>query len=416
MWLVKMRQHDSLRPPSGRSPGWHAAPRRGSRPRLEQLEARTVLTSFTAATVSDLVADIHAANQAGGANTITLVAPMTSPYVLTAVDNDTDGATGLPVIAANDNLTLDGNGDTVARSSAAGTPSFRLFDVAVGATVTLENLTLQGGLAFGQTGPGQGGAVYNAGTLDLNAVTVQNNTAQPRNGLVGTAEGGGLFSSGSLTLEGGTKVQNNQALGGMGLHAVPPNRGGQGRRALPGSNAYGGGVYVAGGTVTLNNSTFVTNSAQGGQGGGGFRIFIAGIGYVGYPSAAGGNGDGGALYVAAGTVTATGDTISGNTAHGGQGGDSYKTTGGPGGNGYGGAVYAAGATITLRNDTVTNNSALYGAGGSGTVVGTTGVGIGGGLYIDTLVTMCLDAFTQAHVTNNSASTSDPNIHGSWKPI
>jgi hypothetical protein len=36
------------------------------RPRLEQLEDRTLLANFTAATVSDLIADITAANASGG--------------------------------------------------------------------------------------------------------------------------------------------------------------------------------------------------------------------------------------------------------------------------------------------------------------------------------------------------------------
>ena len=75
------------------------------------------------------------------------MAPTTSPYVLTAVDNYHRRRTGLPVIAANDNLTIVGNGDTIERSTAAGTPAFRLFDVAAGASLTLQNLTLQGGLA-----------------------------------------------------------------------------------------------------------------------------------------------------------------------------------------------------------------------------------------------------------------------------
>ena len=47
------------------------------------------LASFTAATVSALIADINAANTAGGANTITLTAATTAPYVLTAVNNTT---------------------------------------------------------------------------------------------------------------------------------------------------------------------------------------------------------------------------------------------------------------------------------------------------------------------------------------
>ena len=51
------------------------------------------------------------------------------------------------MIAANDNLTIGGGGDTIERSTAAGTPIFRLFDVATGGSLTLQNLTLQGGSA-----------------------------------------------------------------------------------------------------------------------------------------------------------------------------------------------------------------------------------------------------------------------------
>jgi hypothetical protein len=107
---------------------------------MEQLEDRTLPSNFSAATVADLIADINAANQQGGSNTITLVAG--NSFTLTAVDNTTDGATGLPVIAANDNLTIAGNGNTIARSTALGTLAFRLFDVAAGASLTLQNLSL----------------------------------------------------------------------------------------------------------------------------------------------------------------------------------------------------------------------------------------------------------------------------------
>src|SRR5262249_60223625 len=96
--------------------------------------------------VEDLIADINAANQQGGSNTITLVA-FAAPFTLFDPDNNgTDGLTGLPVITANDNLTIIGNGNTIERS---GTAAFRLFDVASGAALTLENLTLQGGRAYG---------------------------------------------------------------------------------------------------------------------------------------------------------------------------------------------------------------------------------------------------------------------------
>src|SRR5262245_42682320 len=108
------------------------------RPRLEALEERTLLTSYTAATVAELITDIGLANQAGGTNTISLTADPSSPYTLYGADNTTDGATGLPVIAVGNDLTIVGNGDTIQRSPTTGA-AFRLFDVASGAKLTLQN-------------------------------------------------------------------------------------------------------------------------------------------------------------------------------------------------------------------------------------------------------------------------------------
>src|SRR5688572_4485690 len=100
---------------------------------IDQLETRRLLASFTASSVAELIADINAANAAGGANTITLK-PGAS-FKLTAVDNITQstggiaqGATGLPVVAAGNNLTIVGNGATIQRSTGT-TPAFRLFGV-----------------------------------------------------------------------------------------------------------------------------------------------------------------------------------------------------------------------------------------------------------------------------------------------
>src|SRR5437868_8400615 len=115
MWLKELCQRCLDRPRTSRHARPQAARRRGVRLRLEQLEDRTVPSSFTAASVSDLIADINAANAAGGSNTITLAAGTT--FTLTAVDNTTHGATGLPVIAANDNLSIVGNGDTIERKA-----------------------------------------------------------------------------------------------------------------------------------------------------------------------------------------------------------------------------------------------------------------------------------------------------------
>src|SRR5262249_21029941 len=165
-------------------------------------EDRTVPSNFTAATAEDLIADINAANQQGGSNTITLVA-FSIPFDL-YVDNTTDGATRLPVIAANDNLTIIGNGNTI---EGDGYGAGRPFDVARGAALTLENLTLQGGWAYGSGVSASGGAIYSQGSLTLNGVTVQGNTA---------ASGGAIYSQGSLTLNGVT-LQGNAAVGSDGI-------------------------------------------------------------------------------------------------------------------------------------------------------------------------------------------------------
>ena len=88
----------------------------------------------------------------------------------------------------------------------------------------------------------------------------------------------------------------------------------------------------------------------------------------------------------------------------------------PGGNGFGGGVYISAGTASLIGAIVTLNAAMGGAGGTGfRNVGAPGQGEGGGLFIDTAALVCLDAVTQAGVSNNTASTKDPNIHGPWRP-
>jgi hypothetical protein len=349
--------------------------RRPLRLRLDQLEDRMLPSNYTALTASDLIADINAANNAGGTNTITLTAPTTSPYVLTAVDNHTDGPTGLPVISggtktvAADNLTIIGNGDTVERSTTSGTPDFRLFDVASGASLTLNNLTLQNGYELGTGSSTEGGAIYNQGTLVLSAVTVQNNEADGINGKNGTrahhngfagadAAGGGIWSSGSLTCENGTVIQNNQTSGGNGGNAY----GVKGAYGGNGGNAFGGGVYIASGTANLSGTTLSGNVALGGLGGG--------ASVIGVPlGGTGGNGEGGGVYVAGCSPTLSGDTIQNNTALGNSAGYFSDTPG----DGLGGGICVAGGSATLSNNTLQSNSA--------TIEFSFGSGAGGGIYV-----------------------------------
>jgi predicted outer membrane repeat protein len=409
----------------GVSPRVGRQPYRGLRPRLEALEDRTLPSNYIAGNVSKLIADIGAANTAGGANTITLTAGAT--FTLGRADNATDGGNGLPVIAANNNLTIVGNGDLVQRDPRLGSGTwgdgtqFRLFDVAAGATLTLQNLTLQNGVASNFTLlPAQGGAIYSQGTLTLDGVTVQNNTAQPS---YGAAQGGAIYSQGTLTLDGGT-VQNNSAQ----AYNLPAQGGAiysQGTLTLDGGtvqnntaqgyygvSAWGGGIYSSG-VLTVNGGNVLSNSALGSQG---YHGRNAGPMLIGRPWAvlpalaggAGGTAFGGGLYVADGaTATLTGVTLSGNTAKGGNGGAGgngyngfYSTptwfrtgaAGGKGGAGLGGGLYEGAATVALTNCSLTKgNTAQGGAGGAGGTSylymlpgsngGNGGNGFGGGMYV-----------------------------------
>jgi hypothetical protein len=347
-------------------------PRR-HRPSLEALEDRTALSDFTAGSVPQLIDAINQANLLGGDNKITLAAGKT--FTLTAVNNSADGGNGLPVVAEGDNLSIVGQGATIERSTAKGTPAFRLFDVAAGATLTLTDLTLQGGLAYSS-----GGAIYSQGGLSLNGVTVQNNVARgypPRFVFDSpdAAQGGGIWSSGALTLE-STTIQNNLALGLDGAD-YPANVGGSG------GSAYGGGVYVAGGTALLDGVTLSGNTAQGGNGGNGGVYQVS-------------NGRGGFFY--------------------------FPLAGGSGGWGDGGGLFAAAGTVTLLDTSVTSNTAKRGTGGQGGSLGShhgpdgsPGAGLGGGLYVAADDLVHLDGFTVAHFKRNHASDGGPDIYGPYTP-
>src|SRR5262245_44372549 len=143
MWLNQLRRWWQGPTAGGRQA---SSPLRHARLSIEPLEDRAVPAGFTAATVAELIGAITAATQSAEADTITLAPGKT--FTLTAVNNTGYGATGLPVIAAEGGgLTIIGNGDVIERSTAKGIPRFSLLRVASGASLTLQDLTLQGGHA-----------------------------------------------------------------------------------------------------------------------------------------------------------------------------------------------------------------------------------------------------------------------------
>ena len=153
-----------------------------TRPSLEWLEGRVVLTTFNVNSTSDTVAvDFHngkdasgqislrsaimAADSQGGSSTINL--PSGTFALKRGGANEDAGATG--------DLDLKGN-ITIKGASAPSTvidggSLDRVIDIHSG-KVTISNLTIQGGRAVG----GSGGGLLNEGaTVTLSGVAIQNN-------------------------------------------------------------------------------------------------------------------------------------------------------------------------------------------------------------------------------------------------
>jgi hypothetical protein len=79
MWLQEVYQRLVNRPQTRRQTCPQTGRRHRTRLGAERLGDRQVLSNFTAATVSHLIADVNAANGHGATKTTTLAAPATSP-------------------------------------------------------------------------------------------------------------------------------------------------------------------------------------------------------------------------------------------------------------------------------------------------------------------------------------------------
>ncbi len=287
------------------------------------------------------------------------------------------------------NITINnttGKGIAVVGSGINAQDAYRVFVISPGTTCEIDNLTISGGYADA----GDGGGVYNSGTLKLVGDTVTNNTTD--------YAGGGIFNGGTLNLI-STAVNNNVAsLNGGGIY----NQGGVLNISGSSSELYnnrgneGGAVYNdSGGKLNITGATIGYNTVPG-QGGGiynrGQKMVITGVTfYENYAGSGGGiytaggtlttlkncylfsnvakTRDGGGMSMFGGQVTISGGTIQGNTAKNGNGGGIYVFTGtlsliggviiGSGKKAIdGGGLYAdAGSTVSFGGCTVAGNSA-----------------------------------------------------------
>lgn len=317
-----------------------------------------------------------------GADTIELAS---GSYTLTAVDNTTGGANGLPAITSD--ITVQGAGvvSTIIERD-AGAPPFRFFAVATGARLTLADLTVRGGQevsggailvefggelvvhrsAFEQNSADDGGAIYTLGPTEIRAGSFEANRA--------AGQGGALYTDSR------TAIDESIFVGGEALFGGAIANGPLGELDIIAShflmhlNAFDGGALLNYGAAqvyssTLNNNIAVVGGALSNHGtlamiasrvqeneaesGGGIyntsslSISESLVATNGARSTSGDTHGGGIYNVGFGTIINS--TISGNDATGATDFDS------------GGGIYDAGA-LDLVSSTVTGNGADYGAG------------------------------------------------------
>ncbi len=231
-----------------------------------------------------------------GSNDLRIVLPQNATFTLTdgpyldSGPNGPIGPSGLPIVTGS--YRIAGYGATITRSMVAGTPQFRLLNVAPGADLTILDVTISHGHALDGSGTygRDGGGIYNRGTLTLWDSVVEYNVA----GKSGSSSvyslrggyGGGIFNAvnGKLFVRHST-IRNNAA----GAGNAPNGAGGSGgglaslgqveiRNSVVGSNAVGigvgsapypglgGGMLVVGDALIVN-STIVDNNGRRAGGG-----------------------------------------------------------------------------------------------------------------------------------------------------
>jgi hypothetical protein len=293
----------------------------------------------------------------------------------TLVGNSATGAKGLVGIVGSSGGINGGNGGNgTTGKSALGGAIHNL------GSLTALNCVFATNSAFGGTGGTGGGGGNGVGTLSLGGDGGHGGNGAP-------GDGGAIYNAGSLSLSnctfsGNSVVGGSGGLGGTnGTGNFAGGKPGSGGTGMEGSGA---AVYSANNSVIVN-CTFSGNVAQGGNSvPGGTDSNAAGV-----PGAPGANSLGGAIYnVNAGFITNC--TFSNNQVTGGNGGDggtgtgtlSYGGNGGNGGSGLGGGLFNAGSVVVVNCTFsgcggIGGTNGLAGSGRFAGTDGTPGLGMGG---------------------------------------
>lgn len=183
-------------------------------------------------------------------------------FAIATTDSNFDAATGSFRIRLASQLEISRSltigGPSANEISIDGNGANRVFQVDANASVEIDGLTIIGGLAPAMgAGAGQGGGVYNLGTLILSNDAIADSTA---------ASGGAIDNAGVLSVSASTLSGNAAATGG-GIYTTGALNLVNSTLADNSATSAGGGLVNLG-TATLTNDTIADNSAGAGTGGG----------------------------------------------------------------------------------------------------------------------------------------------------
>jgi predicted outer membrane repeat protein len=423
---------------------------------VRALEAATL--TITSCDSGQLISAITIANSDSAADIINLAPGCV--YTLGSGSFNADGQNGLPDISSP--ISINGNGATIARDSALGTPAFRILHIAISGALLLNTVTISNGLEV------RGGGIYSSGTLTMANTNITNNQVITTTNNTFGLGGGVYIGSGRFTLD-NSSITYNSAQGvaegrGAGIFLDTGNafitnsilahnrvtrrgRGGaisvnQGVLEITNcifddneAAGFGGGLYSTG-VVTVTQSNFRNNRAVGsdaifsgnfgewGRGGGiasedgvltitGTSLSqnqaLGGSGPIEtVPNQyAAGTGQGGGLYLLRNSTSVRNSSITQNRAAGGDGGLGIHQPGGAAGDGNGGGIALVFGKLMVLNSTLSGNLAIGAIGGAGPGGGQGGNGIGGGIEASGTLTVTDSTIVDNHAAGGLAGAGAP---------
>lgn len=234
--------------------------------------------------------------------------------------------------------------------SISGNNQSRVFDVAPGTNVSINDLTITGGLTVGASNGG--GGIRSLGNLELHHSIIRNNTAET---------GGGIFQGGGTLAVADSIIENNMTQRGDGggirgdnaviridRSSVKNNS----ATSIASGQGFGGGIALRFGDLTVTDSTLDGNHADTS---GGAIIANSGLQITGSTiSNNTAEQDGGGIVWGSSTETAVivNSTVSGNGAD----------------SGLGGGITVFEGQMNLSHSTVANNTSRF-SGAIATVLG-----------------------------------------------